>query len=115
MTDLTRLLAHEMAARLHSGEVSSRELTLAHLDLAERQDHGLHAWLTVDGQPGVKAVVLCLGEVEVRFGQLARGHLAREEAGGHVVRVQARQLGRHRVVRRAAGVSRARRGSPAPR
>jgi aspartyl-tRNA(Asn)/glutamyl-tRNA(Gln) amidotransferase subunit A len=48
MTDLTRLLAHEMAARLRSGEVSSRELTLAHLDLAERQDHGLHAWLTFD-------------------------------------------------------------------
>jgi aspartyl-tRNA(Asn)/glutamyl-tRNA(Gln) amidotransferase subunit A len=48
MTDITRLLAHEMAAGLRSGEVSSRELTLAHLDLAERQDHGLHAWLTFD-------------------------------------------------------------------
>jgi aspartyl-tRNA(Asn)/glutamyl-tRNA(Gln) amidotransferase subunit A len=48
MTDVTRLLAHEMAARLRSGEVSSRELTLAHLDLAERQDHGLHAWLMLD-------------------------------------------------------------------
>jgi aspartyl-tRNA(Asn)/glutamyl-tRNA(Gln) amidotransferase subunit A len=48
MTDLTRLLAHEMAARLRSDELSSRELTLAHLTLAERQDHGLHAWLTLD-------------------------------------------------------------------
>jgi aspartyl-tRNA(Asn)/glutamyl-tRNA(Gln) amidotransferase subunit A len=48
MTDLTRLLAHEMAARLRSGEVSSRELTSAHLDLADRQDHGLHAWLALD-------------------------------------------------------------------
>jgi aspartyl-tRNA(Asn)/glutamyl-tRNA(Gln) amidotransferase subunit A len=48
MTDLTRLLAHDMAARLRSGEVSSRELTAAHLDLAERQDHGLHAWLVLD-------------------------------------------------------------------
>jgi aspartyl-tRNA(Asn)/glutamyl-tRNA(Gln) amidotransferase subunit A len=48
MSDLTRLLAHEMAARLRSGEVSSRELTAAHLDLAERQDHGLHAWLALD-------------------------------------------------------------------
>ncbi len=47
-TDLTRLLAHEMAARLRSGEVSSRDLTEAHLALAERQDHGLHAWLTID-------------------------------------------------------------------
>ena len=48
MTDLTRLLAHEMAARLRAGDVSSRELTTAHLDLAERQNHGLHAWLVLD-------------------------------------------------------------------
>jgi aspartyl-tRNA(Asn)/glutamyl-tRNA(Gln) amidotransferase subunit A len=48
MSDLTRLHAHEMADRLRSGEVSSRELAAAHLDLAERQDHGLHAWLAVD-------------------------------------------------------------------
>ncbi len=47
-TDLTRLFAHEMAARLRDGQVSSRELTDAHLTLAERQDHGLHAWLTID-------------------------------------------------------------------
>jgi aspartyl-tRNA(Asn)/glutamyl-tRNA(Gln) amidotransferase subunit A len=37
-----------MAARLRAGEVSSRELTEAHLDLAERQDRGLHAWLSID-------------------------------------------------------------------
>ncbi len=47
-TELTRLHAHHMAARLRRGEISSRELTLAHLDLAERQDHGLHAWLSLD-------------------------------------------------------------------
>ena len=41
MTDLTRLLAHEMAARLRAGEVSSRELAEAHLDAAERQNHAL--------------------------------------------------------------------------
>jgi aspartyl-tRNA(Asn)/glutamyl-tRNA(Gln) amidotransferase subunit A len=46
--DLTRLLAHEMAARLRSGEVSSRELVAAHLDVAERQNHALNAWLTID-------------------------------------------------------------------
>ncbi|MGZ9160578.1 MAG: Asp-tRNA(Asn)/Glu-tRNA(Gln) amidotransferase subunit GatA [Candidatus Limnocylindrales bacterium] len=46
--DVTRLFAHEMALRLRSGELSSRDLTGAHLDLAERQDHGLHAWLTID-------------------------------------------------------------------
>jgi aspartyl-tRNA(Asn)/glutamyl-tRNA(Gln) amidotransferase subunit A len=48
MTDLTRLYAHEMAASLRSGDVSSRELAAAHLDLAERQDRGLHAWLAFD-------------------------------------------------------------------
>ncbi len=37
-----------MAARLRAGEISSRELTDAHLTLAERQDHGLHAWLSID-------------------------------------------------------------------
>ena len=40
MTDPTRLLAHEMAALLRSGDVSSRELTEAHLAAAERDNHG---------------------------------------------------------------------------
>jgi aspartyl-tRNA(Asn)/glutamyl-tRNA(Gln) amidotransferase subunit A len=48
VTDLTRLHAHEMGERLRAGDVSSRELTEAHLDLAERQDRGLHAWLSID-------------------------------------------------------------------
>jgi aspartyl-tRNA(Asn)/glutamyl-tRNA(Gln) amidotransferase subunit A len=48
MTDLTRLLAHEMADRLRSGEVSSRDLTEAHLDAAEAGNHALNAWLTID-------------------------------------------------------------------
>jgi aspartyl-tRNA(Asn)/glutamyl-tRNA(Gln) amidotransferase subunit A len=48
VTDLTRLLAHDMADRLRSGDVSSRELTEAHLDLADRQNDGLHAWLSID-------------------------------------------------------------------
>src|SRR5688572_17365356 len=47
-TDLTRLYAHELAGRLQAGELTSRELTAAHLDLAEGQDHGLHAWLAID-------------------------------------------------------------------
>ena len=47
-TELTRLLAHEMAARLRDGQVSSRELVDAHLTLAERQNHGLNAWLSID-------------------------------------------------------------------
>jgi aspartyl-tRNA(Asn)/glutamyl-tRNA(Gln) amidotransferase subunit A len=37
-----------MAALLHRGEVSSRELTEAHLAAAERDNHALHAWLTID-------------------------------------------------------------------
>ena len=45
---LTRLRAHDMADRLRSGEVSSRELTEAHLDLADRQNDALHAWLSID-------------------------------------------------------------------
>ena len=48
MTDLTRLLAHEMAALLRSGDVSSRELTEAHLVAAERDNRGLNAWLSID-------------------------------------------------------------------
>ena len=48
MTDLTRLLADEMAALLRAGDVSSRELTEAHLAAAERDNRGLHAWLTID-------------------------------------------------------------------
>ena len=45
--DPTRLLAHEMAALLRSGETSSRALTEAHLALAERQNHALNAWLVI--------------------------------------------------------------------
>ncbi len=45
---IPRLTAHEMADRLRSGDATSRELTQAHLDLAERQDHALHAWLSID-------------------------------------------------------------------
>ena len=48
MTDPTRLLAHEMAALLRSGDVSSRELTEAHLAAAERDNGALNAWLSID-------------------------------------------------------------------
>ncbi len=46
--ELTRLHAHEMTTSLRDGTVSARELATAHLDLAERQDLGLNAWLTID-------------------------------------------------------------------
>jgi aspartyl-tRNA(Asn)/glutamyl-tRNA(Gln) amidotransferase subunit A len=48
MTELTRLRAHEMAGLLRSGQVSSRELTDAHLTAAERDNRALNAWLTID-------------------------------------------------------------------
>ena len=64
VTDLTRLRAHEMASRFRSGEVSSRELTEAHLDLAERQDRGLHAWLSIDRERA-------LGEADAADARLA--------------------------------------------
>ncbi|MEO5884774.1 MAG: Asp-tRNA(Asn)/Glu-tRNA(Gln) amidotransferase subunit GatA [Candidatus Limnocylindrales bacterium] len=37
-----------MAALLRAGEVSSRDLAAAHLDLAVRQNRSLNAWLTID-------------------------------------------------------------------
>jgi aspartyl-tRNA(Asn)/glutamyl-tRNA(Gln) amidotransferase subunit A len=37
-----------MSDRLRSGEVSSRELTEAHLDAAEAGNRTLNAWLTID-------------------------------------------------------------------
>jgi aspartyl-tRNA(Asn)/glutamyl-tRNA(Gln) amidotransferase subunit A len=54
MTDLTRLLAHEMADRLRSGEVSSRDLTEAHLDAAEAGNRALNAWLTIDREEALR-------------------------------------------------------------
>ena len=46
--ELTATLGHELAALMRAGDVSSREITLAHLDRAERQNHALNAWLTID-------------------------------------------------------------------
>ena len=48
MTDLTRLLAHEMAAGLHAGDFSARQLADAHLARVEATDRALHAWTFVD-------------------------------------------------------------------
>src|SRR5258708_4357067 len=42
---VTRLHAHEMATRLRTGEISARELVVAHREVAERQNHALNAWL----------------------------------------------------------------------
>ena len=50
MTDLTRLSAADLAARLTSGEVSSVEATRAHLDRIEAVDADVHAFLHVAGE-----------------------------------------------------------------
>jgi aspartyl-tRNA(Asn)/glutamyl-tRNA(Gln) amidotransferase subunit A len=74
---LTRLLAHEMTDRLRAGEVSSRELTAAHLARAHRTDRGLHAWLTLDDDRA-------LAEADAADARLAD---ARREGGGAVARL----------------------------
>ncbi len=70
VTDLTRLHAHRMAALLRSGEVSSHELTEAHLVAAERDNRVLNAWLTIDRERA-------LAEADA-----ADTRLARARAGG---------------------------------
>ncbi len=69
MTDLTRLTAHEMARLLRGGEVSSRDLTEAHLAVAERQNPALHAWLVID-RPGAIAQA---DAADARFAEARRG------------------------------------------
>ncbi|OPF72722.1 aspartyl/glutamyl-tRNA amidotransferase subunit A [Streptomyces antioxidans] len=48
MTDLTRLTAAEIAARIASGEVTAVEVTEAHLARIEAVDEKVHAFLHVD-------------------------------------------------------------------
>jgi aspartyl-tRNA(Asn)/glutamyl-tRNA(Gln) amidotransferase subunit A len=55
--NLIRRPGHELAAGLRSGAFSSAELTEAHLAAAERDNHGLHAWLTIDGESARAAAV----------------------------------------------------------
>ena len=52
---LTRLTAHAMAARLRAGEISSRELTAAHLEAAEAGNRALNAWLVIDAANALSA------------------------------------------------------------
>ncbi len=52
---LTRLTAHAMAARLRAGEISSRELTAAHLEAAEAGNRALNAWLVIDAANALAA------------------------------------------------------------
>jgi len=47
-SDLTRILAHEMAQGLRAGDFSARELVDAHLEVIAATDRALHAWVFVD-------------------------------------------------------------------
>ena len=69
MTDPTRLLAHELAGRLHAGELSSREATLAALEAAEAGNRALNAWLTIDRERA-------LAEADAADARLAAARLA---------------------------------------
>ncbi|QCQ91856.1 Asp-tRNA(Asn)/Glu-tRNA(Gln) amidotransferase subunit GatA [Rhodococcus sp. SGAir0479] len=60
MTDLTRLDAAELASKIHSREVSSVEVTQAHLDRIGQVDGELHAFLHVAGEQALVAA----GEVD---------------------------------------------------
>ncbi|WP_199430427.1 Asp-tRNA(Asn)/Glu-tRNA(Gln) amidotransferase subunit GatA [Qaidamihabitans albus] len=55
MTDLTRLTAAELAAKIHAREVTSAEVTRAHLDRIAEADGRVHAFLHVDTEGALAA------------------------------------------------------------
>ena len=55
MTDLTRLSAAELADKIHAGEVSSVEVTQAHLDRIAQVDDVVHAFLHIDAEGALAA------------------------------------------------------------
>ena len=50
MSDLIKKSAAELAKLIADGEVSSREVTQAHLDQISKTDSIIHAFLHVDGE-----------------------------------------------------------------
>ncbi|MEU6642432.1 Asp-tRNA(Asn)/Glu-tRNA(Gln) amidotransferase subunit GatA [Saccharomonospora sp. NPDC046836] len=55
MTDLTRLTAAELAARIHARELTSVEVTQAHLDRIAEVDSAVNAFLHVDTEGALDA------------------------------------------------------------
>ena len=55
MTDLVRLNAAELAEKIHAGEISSVEVTRAHLDRIAEVDDFVHAFLHVDTEGALAA------------------------------------------------------------
>lgn len=52
MSELVKLSAAEMAAKIKSKEVSSRELVEAHLEVIEAAEPSIKAFLKVSGRSG---------------------------------------------------------------
>ncbi|MCD9592750.1 MULTISPECIES: Asp-tRNA(Asn)/Glu-tRNA(Gln) amidotransferase subunit GatA [Streptomyces] len=69
MTDLTRLTAAEIAARIASGEVTAVEVTEAHLARIEAIDEKVHAFLHVDRE-GALAQARAVDEKRERGAEL---------------------------------------------
>ena len=58
MTELTQLSAAELASKIHGGEVSSTEVTQAHLDRIGKVDGELNAFLHVAGEEALAAAAV---------------------------------------------------------
>jgi aspartyl-tRNA(Asn)/glutamyl-tRNA(Gln) amidotransferase subunit A len=65
---LTRLSAHQMAARLRAGETSSLDLLEAHLEAISTTDTAIHAWLAVDEELAREAAVAADGRLDAARG-----------------------------------------------
>jgi aspartyl-tRNA(Asn)/glutamyl-tRNA(Gln) amidotransferase subunit A len=76
--DLTRLGVTELADLLRRGEVGAREVTLAHLERAERQNRALNAWLSIDREAALAAA----DEADRRLAEARRAG-PRALAAGH--------------------------------
>ena len=97
MTDLTRLHAHQMAARAALRRRSARELTEAHLDVAERQNHGLQRLAVIDRERALAEA----DAADARLARLAPTPATRwspASAARHPGRAQGPRLGRRRPV-----------------
>ncbi len=68
-TDPTRLTAHGMARALRAGDLTARELAEAHLDLIDRQDGPMHAWLSTDREGALASA----DAADARFTEARRG------------------------------------------
>jgi aspartyl-tRNA(Asn)/glutamyl-tRNA(Gln) amidotransferase subunit A len=58
MTDLTRLSAADLAARIHAREVSAVEVAQAHLDRIADVDGTVHAFLHIAGEAALASAAL---------------------------------------------------------